>query len=57
MDNRDQLKEVYHKQPLQYHTTGEQSPLVLHMQYLDSLTPYELLKMINKVEKNRFSMI
>ncbi len=44
MDNRDQLKEVYHKQPLQYHTTGEQSPLVLHMQYLDSLTPYELLK-------------
>lgn len=39
------FQEVYHKQPLQYQTSSSQSsPLVLHMQYLDSLTPYELLK-------------
>lgn len=45
IDNMNQLKEVYHKQPLQYHTDIEQqTPLVLHMKYLDSLTPYELLK-------------
>ncbi|WP_028044126.1 DnaD domain protein [Candidatus Stoquefichus massiliensis] len=44
IDNMNQLKEVYHKQPLQYHTDGDHSPLVLHMKYLDSLTPYELLK-------------
>lgn len=40
-----QLKEIYHKQPLQYQTQDQQdSPLVLHMKYLDSITPYELLK-------------
>lgn len=45
MDSLSSLKEVYHKQPLQYQTqTGQQTPLVLHMRYLDSITPYELLK-------------
>lgn len=40
-----QLQEVYHKQPMQYQTAEQStSPLVLHMKYLDSLTPYELLK-------------
>lgn len=39
------LKEVYHKQPLQYQTQlQQQTPIALHMQYLDSITPYELLK-------------
>lgn len=39
------LKEVHHKQPLQYLTQDQQSsPLVQHMKYLDSITPYELLK-------------
>lgn len=39
------LEEVYHKQPIQYQTQdSNSSPLVLHMKYLDSLTPYELLK-------------
>lgn len=45
MDRVSKLQEVYHKQPLQYATQDDnQSPLVLHMKYLDSLTPYELLK-------------
>lgn len=45
MDSLSKLKEVYHKQPLQYVTINEeQSPLVLHMKYLDNITPYELLK-------------
>ena len=45
MDRVSKLQEVYHKQPLQYTTHDDnQSPLVLHMKYLDSLTPYELLK-------------
>ena len=45
MDSVSKLQEVYHKQPLQYQTQeGQQSPLVLHMKYLDNLTPYELLK-------------
>lgn len=45
IDHMSKLTEVYHKQPLQYHTKqAEQSPLVLHMKYLDSMTPYELLK-------------
>lgn len=45
IDHMSKLTEVYHKQPLQYQTQqGEQSPLVLHMKYLDSITPYELLK-------------
>lgn len=40
-----QLQEVYHKQPIQFQTSDQtSSPLVLHMKYLDSLTPYELLK-------------
>ena len=39
------LEEIYHKQPIQYQTQESNgSPLVLHMKYLDTLTPYELLK-------------
>lgn len=39
------LEEIYHKQPIQYQTQeANGSPLVLHMKYLDTLTPYELLK-------------
>lgn len=45
MDSLSHLKEVYHKQPVQYTTSlTQQSPLVLHMKYLDGITPYELLK-------------
>jgi len=45
MDSVSSLKEVYHKQPLQYQTIEHnQTPLVLHMKYLDQITPYELLK-------------
>lgn len=45
IDHMSKLTEVYHKQPLQYQTNQvEQSPLILHMKYLDSITPYELLK-------------
>ena len=43
MNSASSLKEVYHKQPLQYQSEG-QSPIAMHMQYLDSITPYELLK-------------
>lgn len=44
MNSLSHLKEVYHTQPLQYMTqTQEQSPLVLHMKYLDARSPYELL--------------
>lgn len=39
------LNEVYHKQPIQLQTQSvQQDPIVLHMKYLDSITPYELLK-------------
>ena len=39
------FKEIYHKQPLQYHSVkNDNEPLTLHMNYLDSITPYELLK-------------
>ncbi len=39
------FKEVYHKQPLQYHSVaGDNDPLTLHMKYLDTITPYALLK-------------
>ena len=45
IDHMSQLSEVYHKQPIQYLTQeSQQSPLILHMKYLDSVTPYELLK-------------
>lgn len=45
IDKQSTLSEVYHKQPLQYQTSdNNDSPLVLHMKYLDSITPYELLK-------------
>ncbi len=45
IDSMSSLKEIYHKQPLQYQTPmQQQTPLILHMQYLDSITPYELLK-------------
>ena len=45
MDQVSELQEIHHKQPLAYKTTnGETSPLALHMKYLDSITPYELLK-------------
>ncbi len=58
MDSVSKLQEVYHKQPLQYQTQeGQQSPLVLHMKYLDNLTPYELLKEKQGGEKNLFFMI
>ena len=43
MNSASSLKEVYHKQPLQYQSEG-QSPIAMNMQYLDSITPYELLK-------------
>ena len=39
------LQEIYHKQPLQFQTQeASVSPLILHMKYLDTITPYELLK-------------
>lgn len=39
------LEEIHYKQPTQFKTQESNSnPLVRHMQYLDSLTPYELLK-------------
>ena len=39
------FKEVYHKQPLQYHCNqAGNDPLTLHMKYLDTITPYALLK-------------
>ena len=39
------FKEIYHKQPLQYRSVpGGSDPLTLHMQYLDTITPYALLK-------------
>lgn len=45
IDNVSSLKEVHYKQPVQYLTQEtKQTPLVLHMKYLDTLTPYELLK-------------
>ncbi|MCI9050014.1 MAG: hypothetical protein HFF37_06455 [Coprobacillus sp.] len=45
INSMSSLKEVHHKQPLQYQTQNQQqTPLVLHMQYLDAITPYELLK-------------
>ncbi len=45
IDHQSSLSEVYHKQPIQYQTTSNNhSPLELHMKYLDSITPYELLK-------------
>lgn len=45
INDQSSLNEVYHKQPIQYHTTDTQdSPVVLHMKYLDSITPYQLLK-------------
>ncbi len=45
VDKQSNLSEVYHKQPIQYQTSDNQdSPLILHMKYLDSITPYELLK-------------
>ncbi|MCD7950492.1 MAG: DnaD domain protein [Erysipelotrichaceae bacterium] len=45
LDHQSSLSEVYHKQPMQYQTTAhDNSPLELHMKYLDSITPYELLK-------------
>ncbi|MCD7809554.1 MAG: DnaD domain protein [Erysipelotrichaceae bacterium] len=45
LDHQSSLSEVYHKQPIQYQTSSNSnSPLELHMKYLDSITPYELLK-------------
>lgn len=45
LDHFTKLSEVYHKQPLQYTTHNQDNtPLVLHMQYLDTLSPYDLLK-------------
>ncbi|MCD8027503.1 MAG: DnaD domain protein [Erysipelotrichaceae bacterium] len=45
IDKQSNLSEVYHKQPMQHQTNDQSdSPLVLHMKYLDSITPYELLK-------------
>ncbi len=39
------FKEVYHKQPLQYRSNqSDNDPLTLHMKYLDTITPYALLK-------------
>ncbi len=35
------LQEIYHKQPLQFQTQeASVSPLILHMKYLDTITPY-----------------
>ncbi len=45
MDSLTQLNEVYHKQPVAYASKlNDSSLLASHMKYLDSLTPYELLK-------------
>lgn len=45
INEKSSLKEVYHKQPLQYQTKQTQNdPITLHMKYLDSITPYELLR-------------
>ena len=45
IDSTSSLSEVYHKQPLQYQTQEQkQTPLVLHMKYLDGITPHDLLK-------------
>ena len=45
IDSITQLDEVYHKQPLMYKSQlNENSLLSSHMKYLDSLTPYDLLK-------------
>ena len=44
-DSASKLKEVYYKQPIQYKTQqNDQSTLALHMQYLDNISPYDLLK-------------
>ena len=45
MNSVSSLNEVYHKQPLQFSTqSNENDPLILHMKYLDTITPYDLLK-------------
>jgi len=45
IDYQSTLKEVYYKQPVQYQTQNSSlDPLTLHMQYLDKITPYDLLK-------------
>ncbi len=45
LDQFSSLKAVFHKQPVQYLTQDQKrTPLILHMQYLDKITPYELLK-------------
>lgn len=45
INSASSLKEVYHKQPIQFQThSDKQNPLVLHMKYLDSITPFQLLK-------------
>lgn len=45
IDSSAKLKEVYLKQPLQYKINdNNQSTLIQHLKYLESITPYELLK-------------
>ena len=45
IDSLTQLDEVYHKQPLMYKSQlNDSSILSSHMKYLDSITPYELLR-------------
>ncbi len=45
IDSLSSFQEVYHKQPLQYQSDSHQkTPLSLHMQHLDKITPFELLQ-------------
>lgn len=45
IDHSSKLNEVYHKQPLQYKMNDNSStPLMQHLRYLETVTPYELLK-------------
>lgn len=45
IDSNTKLKEVYLKQPIQYKINDNtQSQLMKHLRYLETITPYELLK-------------
>ena len=45
IDHSSKLNEVYHKQPIQFKMNDNSTtPLMQHLRYLESITPYELLK-------------
>lgn len=45
IDNASKLKEVYLKQPIQFKINdNNKSALIQHLKYLETITPYELLK-------------